>query len=172
MLDFQNQTLNIEDLPRFETVNGHPVDKAYLKVLRILYAFWALILFTGLFVIDYFVELPSLAFYLILGFLSVLFLSIILDIELGFYRRKFGIRAKDLIFQKGFFVFRQTLVPYNRIQHVEVKQGLIFKAFKIFTLKVYTAGSSTGDLSIAGLNSNDADKLKAQILKVADLDDN
>ncbi|RRO12514.1 PH domain-containing protein [Flavobacteriaceae bacterium 14752] len=172
MIDFQNQTLNISDLPRFETVEGHRVDKAYLKVLRILYVFWALILFSGLLVLNYFVDLPAMAFFPILGFLSILFLLIILDIELGFPRRKFGIRAKDLIFQKGYFVFKQTIVPYKRIQHVEVKQGLVFKAFKIYTLKAYTAGSSSGDLSIAGLNHNDADKLKAQILKVADLDDN
>ncbi len=172
MLDFQNQTLDLVDLPRFETVEGHPVDKAYLKVLRILYVFWALIVFSGLTVLNYFVELPALVFYLILGVFALLFLFIILDIELGFPRRKFGIRAKDLIFQKGFFVFKQTIVPYKRIQHVEIKQGLVFKAFKIYTLKAYTAGSATGDLSIAGLNPNDADKLKAQILKVADLDDN
>lgn len=172
MLDFQNQTIELGDLPRFENVSGYPVDKAYLKVLRILYTFWALLVFGGIVLLDYIITLPSLAFYPLLGFFTVLFSFIIVDIELGFNRRKFGIRAKDLIFQKGFFVFKQTIVPYKRIQHVEVKQGLVFKAFKIFTLKVYTAGSSTGDLSIAGLNQNDASKLKAQILKVADLDDN
>lgn len=172
MIDFQNQTLDLTELPCFENVKGYPVDKAYLKVLRILYTFWALIIFTALFLLEFFVSLPALALYPILVLFVVLFLLIILDIELGFHRRKFGIRDKDLIFQKGFFVFRQTIVPYKRIQHVEVKQGLVFKAFKIYTLKVYTAGSSTGDLSIAGLNHNDADKLKAQILKVADLDDN
>jgi membrane protein YdbS with pleckstrin-like domain len=68
-------------------------------------------------------------------------------------------------------VFKQTILPYKRIQHVEIKQGPLFKAFKLFTLKVYTAGSASGDLSIAGLNKDDADKLKAQILKVADLND-
>jgi len=172
MIDFQNQTLDLAELPRFETVEGHHVDKAYLKVLRILYIFWVLLLFTGLLLFNYFVDLPALAFYPILGIFTLLFLLIILDIELGFHRRKFGIRAKDLIFQKGYFVFKQTIVPYKRIQHVEVKQGLVFKAFKIYTLKVFTAGSSSGDLSIAGLNHNDADKLKAQILKVVDLDDN
>ncbi|QTY28253.1 PH domain-containing protein [Flavobacterium sp. CS20] len=172
MINFQNQTLDLGDLPRFETVEGHPVDKAYLKVLRILYTFWFLLVFSGLFLSEYSIDLPSSIFYSIFGGLAILFLLIILNIELGFSRRKFGIREKDLIFQKGFFVFKQTIVPYKRIQHIEVKQGLVFKAFNLYTLKIYTAGSSTGDLSIAGLNRNDADKLKAQILKVADLDEN
>ena len=172
MLDFNNQTLELENLPRFETVEGHPVDPAYLKVLRILYGFWSVVLFTALLVTNYFVDIPNFLFFLILGVLAFVFIINIVEIEMGFYRRKFGIRALDLIFQKGFFVFSQTIVPYKRIQHVEVRQGLVFKAFKLYTLKIYTAGSSTGDLSIAGLNKTDADKLKAQILKVADLDEN
>ena len=172
MIDFKNQTLDLEDLPRFENVEGHPVDRAYLKVLRILYIFWSIVFFLGFFILDYFVEIPQLAFYSILIVLTLIFLLSIVDIEMGFNRRKFGIRDLDIIFQKGFFVFNQTIVPYKRIQHVEIRQGLVFKAFKLYTLKIYTAGSSAGDLSIAGLNQLDADKLKAQILKVADLDEN
>lgn len=172
MVDFNNQILDLEDLPRFENVEGHPVDRAYLKVLRILYVFWSIVFFLGFFILDYFIELPQLAFYPILIVLIVIFSLSIVDIELGFNRRKFGIRDLDIIFQKGFFVFNQTIVPYKRIQHVEIRQGLIFKAFKLYTLKIYTAGSSAGDLSIAGLNQSDSDKLKAQILKVADLDEN
>lgn len=172
MLDYQNQTLDIADLPRFESVDGHPVDRAYLKVLRILYSFWLLLLFSVFFGLEYFINITGVLFYPILGVLIILFSLIITDIELGFKKRKFGIRQQDIIFQKGFFAFTQTIVPYKRIQHVEVKQGLLFKAFSIYTLKLYTAGSSTGDLSIAGLNKNDADKLKAVILKVSSLDEN
>lgn len=172
MLDYQNQTLNIEDLPKFETVEGHPVNPAYLKVLRILYSFWAIVLFTAFFVLDHFVKIPNPFFLIALGVLVLIFIINIIEIEFGFPRRKFGIRTLDLIFQQGFFVFKQTIVPYKRIQHVEIRQGLVFKAFKLYTLKIYTAGSSTGDLSIAGLNKTNADKLKAQILKVADLDEN
>jgi membrane protein YdbS with pleckstrin-like domain len=172
MLDFQNQTLDINNLPKFEDVEGHPIDKSYLSVQRLLIGFWFVLLFGGLFLLNYFVQLPDLAFYLILGFLIVIFAFSFIEIEKGFPRRKFGIRENDIIFQHGYFVFKQTILPYKRIQHVEIKQGPLFKVFKIFTLKVFTAGSSSGDLSIAGLNKDDASKLKAQILKAADLDDN
>lgn len=172
MLDFQNQTLDINELPRFEQVEGHHVDRAYLKVLRILYLFWFVLMFSILITLEILIELPPQAFYPILGGLLILFSLSIIEVEKGFPRRKFGIREKDIIFQNGFFVFSQSILPYNRIQHVEIKQGPLFKAFSLFTLKVYTAGSSAGDLSIAGLNTNDADKLKAQILKVADLNEN
>jgi membrane protein YdbS with pleckstrin-like domain len=172
MLDFQNNTLDIEDLPRFEEVEGHSVASAYLKVLRIVYVFWFVVFMGGLLILHFKVNPPSLLFYPILGVLVLIFVLIIIEIEKGFQKRKFGIREKDIIFQKGFFVFKETIVPYKRIQHVEVRQGLLFKAFKLFTLKIYTAGSSTGDLSIKGLNQANSDKIKAQILKVADLDEN
>jgi membrane protein YdbS with pleckstrin-like domain len=172
MLNFENQTLDINELPKFEDVEGHPIDKAYLKVLRLLFVFWLIFCFGGLFLLNYLVDLPKLAFFPVLGFLILIFSFSLTEIEKGFPRRKFGIREKDIIFQQGYFMFKQTILPYKRIQHVEVKQGPLFKAFKIYTLKVFTAGSSSGDLSIAGLNKDDASKLKAQILKAADLDNN
>jgi membrane protein YdbS with pleckstrin-like domain len=171
MLNFENQTLNINDLPKFEQVEGHPVDRSYLKVLRILYGFWLVLLFSALVTLNVLLDLPPQVFYPVLGGLSLLFSFSIIEAEKGFPRRKFGIRERDIIFQNGYFVFKQTILPYKRIQHVEIKQGPLFKAFNLFTLKVYTAGSSAGDLSIAGLNQQDADKLKAQILKVANLDE-
>jgi len=171
MLDFQNQTLDLSELPKFEQVEGYPVDRAYLKVLRLLYIFWIVLMFSILITLKILVDMPQMAFYPILAGLVVLFSFSIIEVEKGFPRRKFGIREKDLIFQNGYFVFKQTILPYKRIQHVEIKQGPLFKAFNLFTLKVYTAGSSSGDLSIAGLNKDDADKLKAQILKVADLNE-
>lgn len=171
MLDFQNNTLNINDLPRFETVEGHPVASVYLKLLRILYAFWFVVLI-GVFIALYLnPKTLNVIFYPLVGVLVIFYSLIIVEIEKGFGLRKFGIREKDIIFQKGFFVFKETIVPYKRIQHVEVKQNIIFKAFKLFTLKVYTAGSSSGDLSIKGLSQANADKIKAQILKVAAIDE-
>ncbi|HLV43181.1 MAG TPA: PH domain-containing protein [Brumimicrobium sp.] len=171
MLDFQNNTLNINDLPRFEKVEGHPVDSVYLKVLRISYilGFTALI---AAFVVVFLKKAPSaLSFYPIVAVAVALYALLIVEVEKGFGLRKFGIREKDIIFQKGFFVFKETIVPYKRIQHVEVRQSFVFKAFKLYTLKVYTAGSSAGDLSIKGIKQADADKIKAQILKVAAIDE-
>lgn len=172
MIDFQNQSLNIDELPKFENAQGHPVDKAYLKVLRLLFGFWLLFLFGGLTLVKLLLDLPQPVFYPILSFLVIIFAFSIIETEKGFPRRQFGIREKDIIFQSGYFVFSQTILPYKRIQHVEVKQGPLFKVFNLYTLKVFTAGSSAGDLSIAGLNKDDADKLKAQILKAADIDNN
>jgi len=171
LIDFQNQTLDINQLPKFETVEGQPIDQAYLKVLRLFYCLWLILLFGGLLATYYFADIPNVVFYSVLSALIVFFTLYILETEKGFPRRKFGIRDKDVIFQRGYLFFKQTIVPFNRIQHVEVKQDLIFRAFGIYTLKLFTAGSSAGDLSLVGINKTDADKLKAVIVKGASADE-
>ena len=62
MIDFNNQILDLEDLPRFENVEGHPVDRAYLKVLRIQYIFWSIVFFLGFFDFRLFCRNTSIGF--------------------------------------------------------------------------------------------------------------
>jgi len=152
-------------------VEGNPIDRAYLRVLRLFYCIWLIVLFGGLLATNYFADIPPFLFYIVLSALMVFFSIYILETEKGFPRRRFGVREKDIIFQRGYLFFKQTIVPYNRIQHVEIKQDLIFRAFGIYSLKLFTAGSSSGDLSLVGLNKTDADKLKAVILKGASKDE-
>ncbi|RFC55066.1 PH domain-containing protein [Brumimicrobium aurantiacum] len=171
MLDFENNTLNIEDLPKFEEVEKSPVSIRYLKVLRLLYLIFLFVFLGGLTALFFIPKFPIVLFLIIASVVVTIFGILILEVEKGFPKRKFALREKDILFQKGFIIFRETIVPYKRIQHVEVKQGLLFKAFNIVIIKVFTAGSSSGDLSLFGLDPEDADKMKAQILKIADLDE-
>jgi hypothetical protein len=62
MLDFQNQTLELSELPKFEQVEGHSVDKAYLKVLRLLYSFRIVLMFSTLISLKILVDMPQIAF--------------------------------------------------------------------------------------------------------------
>jgi len=78
--------------------------------------------------------------------------------------RLFGIRQYDIIYQSGFFYFTETVIPYNRIQHVEIKQGPLSRFFNLYSLRLYTAGASSGDLIIDGLDKETAQKLKAKVL--------
>ena len=171
MIDYQNQSLDIDELPKFETSKGHPIAKAYLSVLRIFYCLKSLVLFGILFLLNYYEKLPKFIVYISLFALLIYLVIYIVETEKGFPKRRFSVREQDIIFQRGFLFFKQTIVPFNRIQHVEVKQDLIFRIFDIYSLKLFTAGSSSGDLSLAGLNKSDADKLKAILLKGASADE-
>ena len=163
-MSFQNLALDLKDLPDFKTVELEAVQKRYKKLL------WlnVLALFVPLFTLPivgfFFDEIPSWISILFLCLLSVIFILRVIEVEKGFPIRKFGVRQYDMIYQSGFFHFTETVVPYNRIQHVEIKQGPLSRLFTLYSLRLYTAGASSGDLIIDGLDKSTAQKLKAKVL--------
>jgi hypothetical protein len=73
------------------------------------------------------------------------------------------LREKDISYKTGIIFYKQISVTFNRIQHVEVSQGVLGKLFGLSSVKIFTAGGSASDLSIPGLLTADAQKLKAFI---------
>ena len=51
-------------------------------------------------------------------------------------------------------------VPFSRIQHVEIDEGMFSRFFKLASLSVYTAGDSSDDLEIKGLSKEQALQIK------------
>ncbi|MFW6246478.1 MAG: PH domain-containing protein, partial [Tangfeifania sp.] len=64
-------------------------------------------------------------------------------------------------FQRGLITYKVTSVPLNRIQHVEINQGVLAKILGLSSVNIYTAGGTSSDLSIPGLREEEAQKLKA-----------
>ena len=163
-MSFQNLALDLKDLPDFKTVELEAVQKRYKKLLWLNVLALFVPLFTLTIVGFFFDEIPSWISILFLCLLSVIFILRVIEVEKGFPIRKFGIRQYDMIYQSGFFHFTETVVPYNRIQHVEIKQGPLSRLFTLYSLRLYTAGASSGDLIIDGLDKSTAQKLKAKVL--------
>lgn len=163
-MNFQNLEIDVSELPDFKTVDLEPIQRRYKKLIWLNEAVVFLVLF-ALPISAFFFDvvplwIPSLA----IGILSFIFLIRLIEIEKGFPIKKFGVREKDMIYQSGFFYFTETVVPYNRIQHVEIKQGPLSRIFSLYSLRLYTAGASSGDLVIDGLDKTTAQKLKAKVL--------
>ncbi|WP_127845709.1 PH domain-containing protein [Psychroflexus aestuariivivens] len=169
---FENIELPITDLPDFKTVNLNGVEKSYKKIIWINTALIFLLLFAAPIVFLILDFLPIWIPITVLTIVSVIFTFQAIEIEKGFPRKKFGIRQHDIIYQNGYFYFKEIVVPFNRIQHVEVKQGPLSRIFKLYALKLYTAGASSGDLVINGLSKDNAQKLKSKVLaKTSDIDE-
>lgn len=79
---------------------------------------------------------------------------------MAFPRKGYLLREKDISFQKGLIIYKVTSVPFNRIQHVEVNQGILAKFFKLSSIKLFTAGGNASDLSIPGLPTEVALNMK------------
>lgn len=84
---------------------------------------------------------------------------------MGFPKRGYILRERDITYSKGWLFHSVTTIPFNRIQHSDVSQGPIERKFKLSTLKIYTAGGSSSDLSIPGLEAGEAQILREFISK-------
>ena len=95
----------------------------------------------------------------------VLFIVRFWLIGLNFKRQAYALREFDLLYRKG-VIFRHLLaIPFNRVQHCEIKQGPIARAFGLSTLEIYTAGGQSSDLAIPGLPADTAAQLKNFIIQ-------
>ena len=71
----------------------------------------------------------------------------------------------EVHYRTGALWRKQVSVPVNRIQHVEISQGVIERSLGLAKLVLYTAGGSGSDLAIPGLPLTTAEALRAQLLQ-------
>jgi uncharacterized protein len=71
-------------------------------------------------------------------------------------------RADDLLIRRGVLVRRLTIVPYGRMQLVEVTAGLAERLFGLSTVKLHTAAARS-DARIPGLEPDEAARLRDRL---------
>ena len=71
-------------------------------------------------------------------------------------------RDDDLLVKRGRLWRSVTVVPYGRMQYVEVTAGPLARAFGIATVQLHTASPGT-DASLAGVPSADAARLRDRL---------
>ena len=163
MLDsFQN--IVVSSFPNILEVEFKYINRKYLKVILINITFVYLSLLSAVFFLEYknILGLEDVIFWLFL-FITILFIYTIFIKIIGFKRRKFLVREKDISYKKGVFYKKTTTVPFNRIQHVEIDQGPISRFFNLASLSVFTAGDSSDDLKVNGLLKDEAQQIKEYI---------
>lgn len=84
---------------------------------------------------------------------------------LGFYKRKYALRERDISYKEGVLFTSITTVPFCRVQHVELNEAPFSRLFKLATLNIYTAGDSASDLKIRGLEKEEALRIKEFITR-------
>lgn len=80
-------------------------------------------------------------------------------------RLGFFVRERDILCKSGVIRRSVTAVPYNRVQHAATSSGPMERRFGLARLVVYTAGGSSGDLSIPGLAAPLAERLRLHVLQ-------
>ncbi|MGO3708377.1 MAG: PH domain-containing protein [Mesonia hippocampi] len=158
---FSNQQIEINLLPDYQAIDFSKISikkqqKSILQLSTLLVIFC--IVFLVLYIQTQFIE----TFY-IAGFLLFIFVLSYINIFLQQPVYAYAIREKDIAYRRGYWVTKTTLIPFNRVQHVSIVQGVFDKLLGISTLKIFTAGGQGSDISIPGLDLALAVKLKEAV---------
>jgi membrane protein YdbS with pleckstrin-like domain len=76
-------------------------------------------------------------------------------------------RADDLLVRRGVMIKRLTVVPYGRMQFIDVTSGPIDRMFGLATVQLHTAAART-DARIPGLDRPAADRLRDQLASLGE----
>lgn len=83
------------------------------------------------------------------GIVLSLFITVISPLY-EYKQWKYSINAEKVEIIHGIFIVQRTVIPINRVQHINIKQGLIQKHYDISGVEIFTAG---GRHAIEGLHS-------------------
>jgi hypothetical protein len=125
------------------------------------------------------VAVVALAVALLIAFASVLAGVIAVTIVVvaaaaaeRFLRRRFSAwgyaeREDDLIVRRGVMFSRLSVVPYGRMQFIDVTAGPLERAFGLRTVRMHTAAAAS-DARIPGLEQNEAERLRDRLAELGE----
>ena len=76
-------------------------------------------------------------------------------------------RHEDLLVSRGVLVRRLSVVPYGRMQFVEVTAGPVERLFSLSTVKLHTAAAAS-DARIPGLEPGEAARLRDRLTELGE----
>jgi uncharacterized protein len=88
-------------------------------------------------------------------------------IALWFVRNRFRAwtyqeRDEDLLVSRGVLIRRLSVVPYGRMQFVDVTSGPVERLYRLATVKLHTAAAAS-DARIPGLERDEAARLRDRL---------
>jgi uncharacterized protein len=171
MQDFSNSIVDLQRLPKYQEVIFEKLDPKYKNVIVMNLSIISLImLFASMstFISIYFRSESPVDSGVYIG----LFLSVLVVIVLMFWlsivsfkKKGYAIREKDLLYRRGILATTKTIIPFNRIQHISVSEGVFSRIYGLASVEIYTAGGSSSDLRIPGIEKERAYQIKEFLMK-------
>lgn len=137
------------------------LDPAYVKVMRIASSLFAILPLGGAIALETAQMVPA---GLVLLPVLVLLGVWVWIIPARQYRR-WGYIAEDdrMRIERGYLFYSDTVVPFGRIQHIDVDQGPIERRYDLATLSAHTAGTHGSTITLPGLRHDDALALRERM---------
>ncbi len=159
---FENQQIEIRELPSTEGLDFQKLDVRYLtiKTINHLVFFVIVMLSVGFFILleNDFVWTPVLMIFISVW--GLIYVITLLYMRKEFLLKGYVLRKRDIVYRKGWLWTSIVVVPFNRIQHCELSQGPLEKSYKLAKLNIFTAGGQSSDLKLPGLKKDEAASIK------------
>jgi len=169
---FSNEQVNLSELPAAADVEWQSLQPGYLQVNLISLWLTRLIILAVFLIATAFQEdFPFWLRWSIAGAWMFFLLISSLLTYYGFKIKGYAIREHDILYRAGLIFRKVTVIPYNRIQHSEILQGVVERQFDLSRLAVFTAGGSQSDLTIPGLTRERAEQMRSWVSKKVEADE-
>lgn len=164
MENFTNETIDTKQLPRFEEVQLSSLHPKYwmVSLMNTTVVFLILGIVIG-FVWYNSEEFSQVGIYFLLAYLLVLVIALLLT-RIGFKKKGFAFREHDVIYRNGIIATNTMVIPYNRVQHVALHEGLISRYFGLAKVEIFTAGGNSSDVEIPGIAKEEAENIKQLLM--------
>ncbi|GGM13436.1 PH domain-containing protein [Dactylosporangium sucinum] len=148
-----------------DTVAWRPISPRYFLVRVCVLALWVVILVLGALIAGLLFSawfLPAAPVILVLGIVRAAFLRRSL--------RAWGYaeRADDLLVRHGLLIRRLSIVPYARMQFVDVSAGPLERAAGLATVTLHTAAAAS-DATVPGLDAAEATRLRDRLAALGEI---
>lgn len=162
-MSFVNLQISPDVLPTADALEWLPMADAYEREVRLQQ--W--IIWLPIFLLSFLpVLITQIAFLLLVPALVLMLALSISRLVIKKTRLKgYALREHDIAYRSGLYWQKTVMLPFNRIQHVEVSSGPLQRKFGLASLKFFTAGGSGVDLKLDGLTSDRAEELRAFIIE-------
>jgi hypothetical protein len=164
MENFTNETLDISSLPRYEKVEFTALDSSYWKIV-LLQIFIVLALASMAITILIFNNAEAMlqATPMFCSIVGIGILAIGLA-RISFNKKAFAFREHDVLYRSGVIATSTIVIPYNRIQHVALHEGVFSRMFGLAKIEIFTAGGHSGDIEIPGIKKHQAEDIKQLLM--------
>lgn len=164
MKPFTNNILELDQLPKYETISLHSLHANCWKVILIKLGVFFLVLAVACFLAIIYIEETATYQSAIWSAYAFVVAVVLFFSRLAFNKKAFAFREHDVIFRHGVIATTTMIIPYNRVQHVALHEGLIERWFGLANVEVFTAGGTASDLEIPGIDKAQAEDIKQLLM--------
>ncbi len=161
---FQNPEIALDELPGADNLDWLKLHPQYARRIRVQTLIGVAIVGVAITALNLVPNIPLTPFMVLYSLLAIAATALLIWPGISIPRQGYVLRDKDILFRKGVIWRSVTAVPFNRIQHVESSSTPLDRKYDLATLQLFTAGGSSGDLKIDGLDKDVAENLRIFIL--------